>query len=201
MLAQLISHSDQVLLNKVLKIHETNNALYGWSVREFANDDYWGLRDEANETWISRQDLSFSLQVRTSNDKYLQGNSPITISNDGQVNWNVNVSRQTTFAYKVGVTYNDFTFWSYKKLITICLVNDYFDVSISGIVFPTVKLMNKWTSNFKYLNDGLLKSVLWSNNYYNVDSITYIADSSLKQLVLQELMKQNTTLEISIYQD
>ena len=201
MLAQLISHSDQVLLNKVLKIHETNNALYGWSVREFANDDYWGLRDEANETWISRQDLSFSLQVRTSNDKYLQGNSPITISNDGQVNWNVNVSRQTTFAYKVGVTYNDFTFWSYKKLITICLVNDYFDVSISGIVFPTVKLVNKWTSNFKYLNDGLLKSVLWSNNYYNVDSITYIADSSLKQLVLQELMKQNTTLEISIYQD
>ena len=106
------------------------------------------------------------------NDKYLQGDSPIVISSDGQVNWNVNVSRQTTFAYKVGVTYNDFTFWSDQKLITIGLVNDYFDVSITGIAFRTAKLMNKWTSNFTLMTltkkCSLIKQLLycWFNKLH-----------------------------------
>ena len=116
--------------------------------------------------------LYFSLQVRTSNDKYLQGDSPIAISSDGQVNWNVNVSRQTTFAYKVGVTYNDFTFWSDQMLITIGLVNDYYDVSITDIAFRTAKLMNKLTSNFTlmtaYKKCSLIKQLLycWFNKLH-----------------------------------
>ncbi len=116
--------------------------------------------------------LYFSLQVRTSNDKYLQGDSPIAISSDGQVNWNVNVSSQTTFAYKVGVTYNDFTFWLDQMLITIGLVNDYYDVSITDIAFRTAKLMNKLTSNFTlmtaYKKCSLIKQLLycWFNKLH-----------------------------------